>query len=172
MKQRQLTELEGAILGAIRQLGAATGYRLRRAFLDSPSLEWSGSAGSIYPAIRRLAEANYVCAGAAMDGRGGLRYALTAKGERAIVTWLGDVDRAISPGLDPFRTRAGLWSTLPQPQRGKLMKSLVEAAGARCLELKLQIPQMEVINRRQAELELELHRMRLRWLGKYQSTER
>jgi hypothetical protein len=52
------------------------------------------------------------------------------------------------------------------------MKSLVEAAGARCLELKLQIPQMEVINRRQAELELELHRMRLRWLGKYQSTER
>jgi DNA-binding PadR family transcriptional regulator len=170
--KRQLTELEGAILGAIKQLGAATGYRLRRTFLDSPSLEWSGSAGAIYPAIRRLAEAHFVRAGAARDGRGSLRYALTAKGERAIVAWLSDVDRAISPGLDPFRTRAGLWSTLTQRQREKLMKSLVQAAAARCVELKLQAPHMEVINRRQAELELELHRMRLRWLGKYRSTGR
>src|ERR1700683_2379096 len=124
MKKRQLTELEGAILGTIRQLGAATGYRLRRTFLDSPSLEWSGSAGAIYPAIRRLAEANYVRAGAPRDGREGHAYTLTAKGERALVAWLGDVERAISPGLDPFRTRAGLWSTLPQRRQEKLMKSL------------------------------------------------
>lgn len=169
MQKRQLTELEGAILGAIKQLGAATGYRLRRVFLASSSLEWSGSAGSIYPAIRRLAEANYISAGAARDRRGSREFALTVKGERGIVAWLSDVDRAIGPGLDPFRSRAGLWFTLPQRQRAKLAKSLADATRARCRELKLKLTHMGDIDLRQAELELELHRMRLRWLDKYQS---
>jgi DNA-binding PadR family transcriptional regulator len=166
MPIRHLTELEGTLLGAIKKRGAVTGYRLRRMFLDSPSLEWSGSAGAIYPAIRRLAKAGLVRAGRVGDGRGGRRYGLTAKGKRALAVWLCDANRAVSPGIDPFRGRAGLWSTLTASRRKALMRSIVKLLQARCAALTVELIHMDEMSRRQAQLELELHKMRLSWLGK------
>lgn len=153
-------------MGAIKKRGPLTGYRLRRMFLDSPSLEWSGSAGAIYPAIRRLAKANLVRAGRIRDQRGARCYSLTAKGRLAVTAWLCDVNRAASPGIDPFRGRAGLWLTLAAPQRKSLMRSIAKVLQARNAALKHELAGMDEISRRQAELEFELHSMRLRWLGK------
>ena len=49
-----VTELEGAILSEIQHRGNHTAFQVRRAFQTSPSIEWSGSAGAIYPAIKHL----------------------------------------------------------------------------------------------------------------------
>src|ERR1700744_1955562 len=132
MPIRHLTELEGTLLGAIEKRGPLTGYRLRRMFLDSPSLEWSGSAGAIYPAIRRLAKAGLLRAGRVRDARGGRRYGLTAKGEGVLTEWLCDVNRAASPGIDLFRGRAALCSTLPSARATGLMRSIVGVLKAQC----------------------------------------
>jgi DNA-binding PadR family transcriptional regulator len=169
MPVRRLTELEGALLGAIKKRGPVTAYRLRRMFLDSPSLEWSGSAGAIYPAIRRLAKCNLVRAGRVRDGRGGRRHSLTSKGNHALTVWLCDANRAASPGIDPFRGRAGLWSTLAAPRRKSLMRSIFKILRARCAELKVELIHMDTMSRRQAQLEFDLHQMRLRWLRKFDS---
>jgi DNA-binding PadR family transcriptional regulator len=162
--RRQLTELEGALLGTIKRLETCTAYRVRRAFLESPSAEWSGSAGAVYPAIRRLAKARFVHAGQTKDNRGSREYVLTTEGEHALASWLCDVDRAIGPGLDPFRTRAGLWRTLPRAQRQKLEQVIAKALTTRCGALRRQVSKLDDISRRQAELELALHLIRLKWL--------
>ena len=49
-----LTELEGAILSEIYHRGQKTAFQVRRAFAASHSLEWKGSAGAVYPAVKRL----------------------------------------------------------------------------------------------------------------------
>ena len=51
-RQGSLTELEGAILSEIHHRGASTAFKERKAFQESMSLEWRGSAGAVYPAIR------------------------------------------------------------------------------------------------------------------------
>ena len=54
---RRISELEGAILSEIEHRGQQTAFQVRKAFADSFSLEWKGSAGAIYPAVRRLEKA-------------------------------------------------------------------------------------------------------------------
>ena len=51
---RTTSELEGAVLGVIWQEGPCTAYTIRKQFVASPSPQWSGSAGAIYPLVRRL----------------------------------------------------------------------------------------------------------------------
>ena len=47
------TELEAAVLGVVWQDGPCTPYAIRQHFLESPAPRWSGSAGAIYPLVRR-----------------------------------------------------------------------------------------------------------------------
>ena len=119
-----LTELEGAILGVLISAPAATAYRVRQVFQASRSPEWSGSAGAVYPAIRRLATEGLIKGIAQEDGRGTQTYVLTTAGRAVHDAWLCDVERALGPGLDPFRTRAPLWPKLHPAARRKLMKAL------------------------------------------------
>ena len=44
---RALTELEGAVLGTIKQKGPCTPYAVRREFRSSLTPYWSGSAGNV-----------------------------------------------------------------------------------------------------------------------------
>jgi DNA-binding PadR family transcriptional regulator len=164
-----LTELEGAILSVIRFAPGATAYRVRQVFLTSRSAEWSGSAGAVYPAIARLKGIDLVRASAEADKRGTLTYRLTRTGKTAHERWLGDVDRAASPGLDPFRTRAGFWSALPPPKRRAMLLDLKRKIEVVRRQLLSELPSLEEGDRIMVDLSLEVQALRLRWLDRYLS---
>lgn len=159
-----LTELEGAILGVLRQAAGLTPYAVRRVFLESLSAEWSGSAGAVYPAIKRLASDGLLRPGAGTDKRGKTTYLLTAKGLRAHDAWLCDITRAIGPGMDPFRTRAGLWLELPPATQRTLMQQLLTAIEEQREALKRSFPAQDRGDAIQLELHLLLLESRRNWL--------
>jgi DNA-binding PadR family transcriptional regulator len=103
---RTLTELEGAVLGAVVRDGPCTSYAVKEMFRASPSEFWSGSAGSIYPLMKRLEQRGLVASEKGSTGRRGHRtYRATPKGRRAFARWMTDAERAAAMGIDPLRTR-------------------------------------------------------------------
>lgn len=102
----QLTDMEGAALAEIATRGTATSYAIAQAFAQSPSDFWSGSAGAVYPLIKRLSERGLLEPTAAATGqRARLDYAITAQGRAALEAWLLDARQASGMGFDPLRTR-------------------------------------------------------------------
>jgi DNA-binding PadR family transcriptional regulator len=103
---RALTELEGAALGAVARDGPCTSYAVKELFRASPSEFWSGSAGSIYPLMKRLEQRGLVASESGSTGRRGHRtYRATARGRRAFARWMTDAERTAAMGFDPLRTR-------------------------------------------------------------------
>jgi DNA-binding PadR family transcriptional regulator len=101
-----LTDLEGAALAEIAARGSATSYAIAQSFERSPSEFWSGSAGAVYPLIKRLAARGLLKSTAAVTGKRQRRdYQLTAPGRAALEAWLLDAQRAAGMGFDPLRTR-------------------------------------------------------------------
>jgi DNA-binding PadR family transcriptional regulator len=162
--ESELTELEGAILGVLRRTRDFTAYSVRQVFRASRSEEWSGSAGAVYPAIARMKAAGLVTARAASDGRGTKTYALTRAGLVAHDRWLCDVERAIGPGIDPFRTRASLWSALGTRRRHRLMQALAKELRRRHDELSRALPSLDEGDVIALRLHLALLDSRLLWL--------
>lgn len=160
-----LTELEGAILGVLRRDPTCTAYRVRQVFRASRSAEWSGSAGAVYPAIHRLVSDGLIKESTAADARGTQTYRLTKTGEAAHDRWLCDVERAVSPGIDPFRTRMGTLSVLSAAKRRKLLTDLKAAITEARENLQSTIPTLDEDDKAGAELHLALLELRLRWLG-------
>jgi DNA-binding PadR family transcriptional regulator len=102
----KLTDLEGAALAEIGRNGPTTPYAVAKVFADSPSEYWSGSAGAVYPLIKRLHERGLLKAADRTDGkRARTDYTLTPTGRSALRTWLLDARRAAEIGFDPLRTR-------------------------------------------------------------------
>lgn len=159
-----LTELEGAMLGVLRQVGRASAYRIRQVFLNSRSAEWSGSAGAVYPAIRRLQALGLLAPHREKDGRGTTTFTLTPVGLVAHDRWLCDVERAVGPGMDPFRTRAALWRLLPAAKRRALLQALRKALTAQRDSIAQGLPALEPENVATDELLLALLTTRLDWL--------
>jgi DNA-binding PadR family transcriptional regulator len=159
-----LTELEGAVLSVINGLGSCTPYQVRQNFLASRSREWSGSAGAVYPAVRRLHSAGLLRAQQTEDARGSVRFSLSARGRKAFDAWLKDVERACGSGLDPFRCRADLWYILPAIDRRALLQTLMQKLEQRIGMLDALFDRTDTIERRALVLEIELHKTRLRWL--------
>lgn len=117
-REAGLTDLEGAALAVIARRGRVTRYALMQAFAGSPSGFWSGSAGAVYPMIRRLLAARMLNAHAASDGRRKrVDYDMTAKGRAAFEAWLLDAGRAADMGMDPLRTRLISLDLLPAARR-------------------------------------------------------
>jgi DNA-binding PadR family transcriptional regulator len=164
-RKRQLTELEGAALSVIERLKACTPYQVRQAFLTSPSTEWSGSAGAVYPAIRRLKAAGLLAAKPAKDARRTVHYRLSALGVAALAGWLCDVGRATGLGLDPFRTRAPLWGGLPTREAVAFRRQLIRALKAERAALRNKLAAPDEPDRAAMELCLALQDMRLAWLA-------
>lgn len=105
---KQLTDLEGATLAEIAGQGTATSYAIARVFASSPSEYWSGSAGAVYPMIKRLAARGLLEPSAAAAGkRPRIDYQITPEGRVAMEEWLLDSHRAAGLGFDPLRTRLG-----------------------------------------------------------------
>lgn len=101
-----LTELEGAALALIKRETALTAYEIKEGFRRSPSSYWSGSAGAVYPMMKRLEGAGLVVS---LDESSSRRprkvFRLTNGGEAALRSWLIDEERAADAGYDPLRTR-------------------------------------------------------------------
>lgn len=118
----RLTDLEGAALAEVAERGAATSYVISQAFARSPSEYWSGSAGAVYPLIKRLAARGLLEPSAAAAGkRQRIDYQVTAEGRAALEVWLLDAERAAGMGFDPLRTRlAHLHLVTPEQRRAFL----------------------------------------------------
>lgn len=104
----------------IHHRGMTTAFKVRRAFQLSMSSEWSGSAGAVSPAIRRLEGAGLLTVGEPEGARRTRQLSLTPAGVAQLHAWSVDAERACNIGLDPFRIRAGLWSRLPANERAAL----------------------------------------------------
>lgn len=129
-KQGNLTDLEGAALAEVASRGTATSYAVAQAFANSPSEYWSGSAGAVYPMIKRLSARGLLEPTVAATGkRQRLDYQVTADGRAALETWLLDARRAAGMGFDPLRTRLGHLH-LASPAQRKAFLSEVRALSA------------------------------------------
>lgn len=123
-----LTELEHMILGVVGMYGPCTGYRVRRIFLDSLSSHWSGSAGAIYPALRRLEKQRLIRSAADRSTKRRTReLSLTPGGKRAVGEWLHPpLDQSALMDLDPLRTRVRMLGLLPREQRRQFVAAAQE----------------------------------------------
>ena len=165
MDEVDLTELEGAILSEIQHRKHDTAFQVRRAFQISPSIEWSGSAGAIYPAIKRLRGKGYIHGEPTNDGRATIRLSLTDAGQAALVAWAGDPTRSASVGLDPFRLRSGIWGLLPPDERRSTLMKATEAIEANVEYLEQYLPSLDKVEAARVELSLRIQHVRLDWLA-------
>jgi len=111
-----MTELEHCVLAFVWQRGPLTAYEIAKPFAESPSSYWSGSAGAIYPLVRRL-EAKGLLQGenAKWNSRSKRTFTLTPAGLEELRAWLSppftpDVGAS---SFDPIRTRVGFIEALP-----------------------------------------------------------
>ena len=124
MAQRKLSEMEACVLALIWSNGPSTPYALRQVFLKSPSPQWSGSAGAIYPLVKRLERGKLIrSAGHSTGRREGKLFTLTAAGSRAVENWLEpsvpDWVAGVPP--DPLRTRIRFLGLMPVEQQKELL---------------------------------------------------
>ncbi len=120
MPRTRLSELECFVLGLVWRHGPCAPYDVRRLLAESPSTQWSASAGSIYPLAARLEKAGYLRGRARRTGKRARReLTLTPKGLRALRTWIGPVmaPEAATVTHDPLRSRARFLGALTPAQR-------------------------------------------------------
>lgn len=166
--QGGLTELEGAILSEIHHRGASTAFKVRKAFQDSMSLEWRGSAGAVYPAIRRLTDRGVIDAVETSSGRRTSHLSLTLRGVKALEDWICDSHRAASVGLDPFRLRAGMWAQLSPARKDEAILALRRALEAEVVTMMDYMQTLDAVERPRIELAVSLQLSRLEWLDRHQ----
>lgn len=120
MRRRPPSELECFTLGLVWQLGPCSPYEVRRHMQASPSTQWSGSAGSIYPLMVRLEKAGLLSGKAARNGaRRRREYTVTPAGLAALRAWIGPPlsPDAVTVAHDPLRSRARFLELLTPAQR-------------------------------------------------------
>ena len=123
---RQLSEIEGCVLGLLSLEGPATPYAIRKVFLQSPNPQWSGSAGTIYPLIERLLRRKLIRSKPFLTGkRRGQRISLTASGSCALKQWLSvpipDWVAGVPP--DPLRTRVRFLGAISDTQQRAFLQN-------------------------------------------------
>lgn len=162
-----LTELEGAILSEIEHRGQKTAFQVRRAFAVSHSLEWKGSAGAVYPAVKRLEQQGLIHASAAQGGRATRTLSLTSLGKDELMAWACDPVRSSSIGIDPFRLRSGIWTELTPAQRKKVFTNIRKEIEASIPILEQYVTEIDQIERLRVELGIAVQRARLKILDRW-----
>jgi len=163
--QSGLTELEGAVLSEIHHRGALTAFRVRKAFQDSPSIEWSGSSGAVYPAIRRMTESGLIQEKLMAQARKVNHLSLTQAGIDSLNQWIVAPRRAASVGLDPFRLRAGLWPHLSPELRKEGLQRVKGEIESEIEHLRAYLETLDLVERKRVELSIILQETRLQWLA-------
>lgn len=128
--QPAATDLEAFALGLIWRHGPCTAYTVRKLMADSPSTQWSASAGAIYPLVRRLEKRGLLKSLAARgDARNARRYAATPRGVAALREWIGPPlpEAAITVAYDPLRSRARFLAALSPAERRAWIDAAMEA---------------------------------------------
>lgn len=133
----KLTELEGAVLALIGEAPeGATAYNVKEVLRRSPTQVWSGSAGAVYPLLDRLEKRSLVRGRDEATGNRPRRlYTLTPSGHRAMLSWLGDPDRAADMGTDPLRMRMLFIDQIPKARRKAFFDAISE-----CLDRNIAAP--------------------------------
>jgi DNA-binding PadR family transcriptional regulator len=166
----RLTEVEGCALGVVWQRGPCTAYEVRMEFAISSTPRWSASAGSIYPALKRLLQRKLVEAEAEDWGpRSKTRFAITRRGLALLHRWVGPPFSAglAGPTFDPIRTRSCFLGAMARPARAKFVNQARRETRAALAVLRAEaaLPHaegdFEAMSLRGSVLELEA---RLRWL--------
>jgi DNA-binding PadR family transcriptional regulator len=124
------SELETSALGFIWRDGPVSAYAVRRFYLDSPTLQWSGSAGAIYPLLARMKRRGLVRAVSRPTGRRPAQvYSITAKGVAALQRWLKPPfpPRDVAATIDGLRTRTYFLLALSAADRRKFFAAAERA---------------------------------------------
>jgi DNA-binding PadR family transcriptional regulator len=124
MASDKLSEIEACVLALISVDGPATPYAIRKVFVDSPSPQWSGSAGTIYTLIRSKLFLT--------GKRRGHQISLTASGSRALRIWLSLPIPEWVAGVppDPLRTRVRFLNAIGTKQRQAFLETAYERTQA------------------------------------------
>jgi DNA-binding PadR family transcriptional regulator len=167
---RKVSELEGAVLGVVSLHDQLTPYQIRKVFERSPNPHWSGSAGSIYPLVRRLARNRLLTARAHATGeRRGLKYKLTASGRRVLRSWIIEAEHEKLVGIsDLLRLRFRFLSALTPREQRRFVDTMIKKMSG-------EVQKIEADNRKQlssgdaysyltARGALLMARARLSWL--------
>jgi len=121
----ELTELEGVALSVVARSGSMTAYGVKEVLAGSPSRFWSGSAGAVYPLMKRLTKRGLLSPSDTATGRrAATTYTLSPDGQRALRAWLSDVDKAVDPGIDPLRFRLLYLSLLNENEKQQFMSEV------------------------------------------------
>lgn len=165
MARTDLTELEGAVLSEIHDRGCKTAFQVKREFQASASMEWSGSAGAVYPAIRRLQANGLIDAEPMPGGRSAMALRLSPAGVAALHDWACNPNRAASVGIDPFRLRSGIWRTLDITRRRTALESTAKAIEQNLTVIEGNRDKLDPVEGARVDLSIELQRLRLRWIA-------
>ena len=161
-----LSELEGAIMLEVHMRGRKTAFQVRSAFLKSVTSDWSGSAGSVYPAIKRLEESGYIQRTAETDGRGTQMLSATSEGISALHQWAVDPDLSAVITSDPFRTRSDYLSALPAKERKEALNAIRASLADALIKIDTLLNEDHVLKHSANELAGELLRLRIAWLDR------
>jgi DNA-binding PadR family transcriptional regulator len=115
------SELEGFTLGLVWESGPCSAYDVRRILAESPSTQWSGSAGAIYPVLRRLQKRGWVTVRAERNhARRRRAYAISPAGLAVLRAWTaGLAGDTVTVTYDPLRSRARFLGCLAPASRTK-----------------------------------------------------
>jgi len=130
MERTGRSELECFVLGLVWQLGPCSPYAIRRHVQDSPSTQWSASAGAIYPLMRRLEKQGLLQSRAKRTGERKLReYRIAPRGKAVLKNWIGPKfsEDVITPSHDPLRSRARFLGLLKAKERQAWIRAAHEA---------------------------------------------
>jgi DNA-binding PadR family transcriptional regulator len=120
MPTRRHSDLECHCLGVIWKRGPMSVYSLRKAFLQCPGQQWSGSAGAMYPLVQRLERQELIAAATIAHGRRkSTEYAITRKGLAVLREWVSPPfsPDVVAMSLDPLRSRMLYLDVIDEPQR-------------------------------------------------------
>lgn len=120
-----LTRLENIVLSMVLRFQPVTAYRIRRTFADSIVSNFSTSAGTIYPLIRRLTAKGYL-ASQAVEGsrRGAELLSCTTRGVEAIRSWVRRIEGEDLVLEDPVRTKMAAMEVLAPAERLAWLRDL------------------------------------------------
>ena len=164
-----VTELEAVTLGCVATRGPCTAYSVRREFARAPSARFSGSAGAIYPLLRRLEERGLLQSRSADTGkRPASEYSITRAGRAALRMWLrSSLEPADAFADDPLRTRMLFLDQLSPAARIEWVEAAeaaVRAQEGRIRAYEANAPDTVWV-RLANENARRLNRTRLRWLA-------
>ena len=138
----RLSHLAYIALGVISKEQPCTAYAVMRMFQTSGSTYFSGSAGAIYPLLKRLEAAGLVKAKRSKAGsRSRRHYRLTDAGKRALKRWLcapiPEEDVAFT--VDLLRTRVLFFDALSKRDKTRFVANARELLTARIERRKAQL---------------------------------